>query len=154
MTAAHDGQINATLQKLLAEHSLDNETRLYREVMRDTLMATDMPGVYRIVANASPSESVVDVYGNGYVMQAEQVGAGLAFAQTATPNWQETMEMKSFLAKRDSRPSDLPNKLEVEVRLADILEQGGLIYPVESVSVERAWYCTLPASSVEVREAM
>jgi hypothetical protein len=32
--------------------------------------------------------------------------------------------------------------VEVEVVLQDILLQGGLIYPVESVTVERVWYCT------------
>lgn len=44
--------------------------------------------------------------------------------------------------------------MEVEVRLQDILDQGGLVYPVESVTVERAWYCTLPAGSIEVRPVM
>ena len=42
--------------------------------------------------------------------------------------------------------------IEVEVQLQDILRQGGLIYPVESVTVERAWYCTLPADGIEVRQ--
>lgn len=44
------------------------------------------------------------------------------------------------------------NGVDVAVRLGDILRQGGLIYPVESVTVERVWYCTLPSDSVEVRE--
>ena len=38
------------------------------------------------------------------------------------------------------------------MQLQDILRQGGLIYPVESVTVERAWYCTLPADGIEVRQ--
>jgi hypothetical protein len=44
--------------------------------------------------------------------------------------------------------------VEVEVRLGDILRQGGLIYPVESVTVERVWYCTLPEGAVDVRAMM
>jgi hypothetical protein len=99
----------------------------------------------------APSESVVDVYGSGYLMQAESVGPGLAFAESARPNWQETMEMRAMKAGRAKPPAD---KVEVEIRLEDVLRQGGLIYPVESVSVERVWYCTLPAESIDVREAM
>ena len=45
------------------------------------------------------------------------------------------------------------DRVEVEVRLADLLEQGGRMYPVESVTVERGWYFTLPAGSIDVREA-
>ena len=36
----------------------------------------------------------------------------------------------------------------VAVRLGDVLAQGGLIYPVESVITEKVWYCTLPAGSI------
>ena len=45
-------------------------------------------------------------------------------------------------------------RMEVVVRLGDILDQGGLVYPVESVSIEKAWYCTLPSGSVNVRPVM
>ena len=45
----------------------------------------------------------------------------------------------------------MADHVEVEIRLSDILQQGGLVYPVESVTVERAWYCTLPEGSIEVR---
>jgi hypothetical protein len=127
------------------------ETPLYREAMRDALTPTGTPGLYRLQANATPSESVVDVYGQGYVVQAEQVGPGLAFAESDQPNWQETMEMRVLKSTRTSR-AKTADHIEVEIRLADILEQGGLVYPVESVTVERAWYCTLPAGSIEVRE--
>jgi hypothetical protein len=108
--------------------------------------------VYSLAANASPSESVIDVYGPGYVVQAEQVGAGLAFAESASPDWQETMELRTLRASPDTVRSSR-DRVEVEVRLTDILRQGGLIYPVESVTVERAWYCTLPDGKVDVREA-
>jgi hypothetical protein len=152
MTAQHDGHTQAALDRLLKEHSLGYDTRLYREAMRESLTPTGEPGVYRLSANASPSESVVDVYGNGYVMQAETVGPGLAFAESAAPNWQETMEMRAMRAGRAKLGVPSADKVEVEIRLEDILRQGGLIYPVESVSVERVWYCTLPTESVDVRE--
>jgi hypothetical protein len=142
----------AVLSKLLAEHRLEPGTRLYREALRTSLTSTGSPGVYRLEANAAPVESVVDVYGPGYVVQAEQVGPGLAFAETATPNWQETMELRALRALGNTVEHAAADRVEVEIRIEDVLRQGGLVYPVESVTTERAWYCTLPSGSIEVRE--
>jgi len=150
MPISRDAATDAVLSKLLEENQLTGESRLYREAERSALSTTDTPGVYRLPANARSGESVVDVYGPGYVVQAEQVGPGLAFAQTATPNWQETMELRAVRA----RAGNHPDRVEVEVRLGDLLEQGAIMYPVESVTVERAWYFTLPAGSVDVREVI
>jgi hypothetical protein len=152
MTAQRDESTQKTLERLLDEHRLFAETPLYREAMRDALTPTGTPGVFRLEANPAPSESVIDVYGRGYVVQAEQVGPGLAFAESDSPNWQETMEMRALKAGRGARSTSSPDHVEVEIRLADILKQGGLVYPVESVTVERAWYCTLPSGSIDVRE--
>lgn len=152
MTIPRDGATQAVLDKLLAEHGLSGDTRLYREAERDSLAPAGTAGAYRLRANANPSESVVDVYGQGHLVQAEQVGPGLAFAESAVPNWQETMELRALKAGR-GKPSP-EDRVEVEVLLQDILRQGGLLYPVESVTVERVWYCTLPAGSVEVREVV
>ena len=143
-----DGATQSALDKLLDEYGLAADTLLYREATPDALIPTETPGVFRLLANPSPSESIIDVYGQGYVVQAEQVGAGLAFAESASPNWQETVEMRAL--KGPNGAMALP-PIEVEVRLKDILGQGGLIYPVESVTVERAWYCTLPTDGIEVR---
>ena len=150
MTAQRDESTQQKLQQLLEEHRLFAETPLYREAMRAALTPTGTEGVYRLQANASPSESVIDVYGQGYVVQAESVGPGLAFAESDEPNWQETMEMRVLKATRTSKVK-MADHVEVEIRLSDILQQGGLVYPVESVTVERAWYCTLPEGSIEVR---
>lgn len=152
MPIQRDEATQAVLARLLEEHSLAGETRLYREAERASLMATSTPGVYRLAANASPSESVIDVYGPGYVVQAEQMGPGLAFAESASPNWQETMELRALRSRRGTAGSADLDRVDVEVRLADLLQQGGSMYPVESVAVERAWYFTLPAGSIEVRE--
>ena len=64
MTPPRDEAIQAALDRLLKDYSLAADTRLYREAMRDALTPTGTPGVFRLAANASPSESVVDVYGN------------------------------------------------------------------------------------------
>ena len=148
MTADRDGATQAALDKLLEEYGLAADTRLYREATPEALVPTDTPGVFRLRANASPSEAVVDVYGQGHIVQADEVGPGLAFAETPRPNWQETMEMRTLKAGHGA--ISLP-PVEVEVQLEDILRQGGLVYPVESVTVERVWYCTLPSESVNVR---
>lgn len=152
MTVQRDEATQKALQKLLDEHRLFAETPLYREAMREALIPTQTPGVFRLTANPAPAESVVDVYGQGYVVQAEQVGPGLAFAESDQPNWQETMEMRAMKMTKTSRAAASANHVEVEIRVGDILNQGGLVYPVESVTVERAWYCTLPSGSIEVRE--
>ena len=145
MPIQRDEATQTVLSHLLKEHHLTGESRLYREADRASLTPSNTPGVYHLAANARPSESVIDVYGPGYVVQAEQVGPGLAFAESASPNWQETMELRAL-------KSATKDRVEVEVRLEDLLRQGGLVYPVESVLVERAWYVTLPQGSVEVRE--
>lgn len=136
------------LERLLADRQLTADSRLYREALFSTLVPTGVPGVFRLPANAAPAEAVIDVYGAGHVMQAEQVGAGLAFARTATPNWQETMELRTLRADRGAPPDP---HVEVSVRVEDLIAQGGLAYPVESVTVEEALYWTLPTGSIEVR---
>jgi len=151
MTTPRDPATQTVLDKLLKEHGLSGDSRLYREAIRGSLAPGGGPGVYRLSANLAPSESVVDVYGQSHLVQAEQVGPGLAFAESPWPNWQETMEIRA-LKGRGAGGAPPEDRVEVEVRLKDILAQGGLVYPVESVTVERVWYCTLPRGSEEVRE--
>lgn len=152
MTAPPDDATRSVLDQLLAEYGLQADSRLYREVVREALTPTDAPGVFRLAANPRPWETVIDVYGQGYLVQAEQVGPGLAFAESERPDWQETMEMRALRASRGGPGSSAVDRVEVEIRLGDVLSQGGLLYPVESVTVERAWYCTLPVGWVDVRE--
>jgi len=148
-----DEATQSILAKLLEENGLTEETRVFREAERGSLVSTGTSGRYQLAANAHPSESVIDLYGGpGYVVQAEAVGPGLAFAETPARNWQETMEMRTLRASEAARQSGSAEHVEVEVTVGDILRQGGLVYPVESVEVERVWYFTLPNGSVEVRE--
>lgn len=154
MTTPGNGTPEAMLAQLLADNGFTPETRLYREVLMETLSPTETANVYRLAANAEPSEAVIDVYGQGYLVQAEQVGPGLAFAQSTRPDWQETMELRVLKAGAATREHLAAGRMEVELRLGDVLAQGGLVYPVESVTVEKAWYCTLPSGSVTVREVL
>jgi hypothetical protein len=136
------------LDRLLADRQLTDDSLLYREVPFSALTPAGASGLFRIQANATPSEAVVDLYGAGHIVQAEHVGAGLAFAGRATPNWQETMEMRVVRAEQGMVADP---HVEVAVRVRDLLAQGGRAYPVESVTVEQALYWTLPAGAIEVR---
>jgi len=90
--------------------------------------------VFALSANEDPSEGVVDIYEGGHAALAVNVGPGLAFTASQAEDW-----------------GDDDRKL-VEVRLQDVLDQGGRVYPVDTVITEPVWYFTLPTGSVTVRE--
>jgi hypothetical protein len=120
------------LEGLLREHGLRRDTQLYRCTLPEFLQTRD-DGSSWLTANDDPSEAVVNVYEGGHTETACQIGAGLAFAELAANQWREA------------------GRVLVEVTLADVLDQGGRVYPVESVITERAWYVTLPSGGVSVR---
>ena len=134
MTSSQDSDSEAALDELLRLHGFDGESRFYRQTLPEFLTPASEPDVYRISANDDPSESVVNVYEGGHTWLAQQVGPGLAFVESADNEWRA------------------PERVGVEVRLQDVLEQGGLIYPVASVITDRAWYFTLPAGDVAVHK--
>lgn len=124
---------NDKVRQVMESGGLTGETRLYRYTRREFLEPLEAAGTYRISANPEPSEAVVDVYGGGYISVAALVGPGLAFAESGD-DWKK------------------PGLARVEVVLQDVLDQGGLIYPVESVITDRVWFLTLPEGGVRVRE--
>ena len=92
--------------------------------------------LYRLAArwaDGRSDDTVVDLYAGGHIGLAAQIGAGLAFAESAN-DWEE------------------PERTRVELVLQDVLDQGGRLYPVESVVTQRVWYFTLPKQTVRVRE--
>ena len=133
MTALHDERTEAALQELLQANGWDAETRLYRYTLPEFLDPEGESGACRISSNPEPSEAVADVYGPGHLLTAEQVAPGLAFAESADNEWKAE------------------DRVCVEVRLKDLLDQGGLIYPVESIITDRVWYVTFPRGRVRVR---
>jgi hypothetical protein len=88
-----------------------------------------------VTANPDPSEAVVNVYEGGHVAIAAQIGAGLAFTERRDNRWRAE------------------GRVTVAVRVGDVLDQGGMVYPVESVITEPVWYVTLPAGRVRVTRA-
>ena len=124
---------NAKLKGWMRSNDLTAETRLYRYSLSEFVRATGEPGIAEITANEDPSEAVSDVYGQGHTTLAVHVGAGLAFAETPDNDW-----------RSDGRRC-------VELRLGDALDQGSLVYPVESITTERVWYVTIPQGRIRVR---
>jgi hypothetical protein len=123
----------AALSELLSSHGLTRESRLYRYTLDEFLAPAEGGDGWTLSANPAAGEAVVDIYAQGHVTVAEHLGPGLAFA-TSADDWQES------------------ERALVEVRLGDVLDQNGRLYPVESVVTCQVFYCTLPAGSVLVRK--
>ncbi len=119
------------VEEVLRHHGLSRDSVLYRESL-ETFVERDDDGHETVTANADPSEAVVNVYEGGHVALAAQIGAGLAFNERRDNQWREE------------------GRVTVAVRLGDVLDQGGMLYPVESVITEPVWYVTLPAGRVRV----
>lgn len=128
-----DDDARAKVSELMESHGFTGETCFYRYTLPEFLEPLQEPGTYLISANADPSEAVVNLYAGGHIGLAAQVGAGLAFAESAN-DWEG------------------PGRTRVELVLQDVLDQGGRLYPVESVVTQRVWYFTLPKQTVRVRE--
>ena len=125
---------NSKLAELMQSNHLTAESRLYRYSLSEFLTPTDDPAVFEISANEDPSEAVVNVYEQGHVVLAVHIGAGLAFSESRDNDWRET------------------DRVCIELRLQDVLDQEGRIYPVESITTEQAWYVTLPRGTIRVRK--
>ena len=134
MPTQRDPKTHQALESLLRSSGLGRDARLYRCTRSEFLSPGSAPGSLTLTANAESPEAVVDVYAGGHIKVAEQLGPGLAFAE-----------------KRDNQWLAADRKL-VEIRLEDVLAQGGLLYPVESVVTEKVWFATLPKGSIPVRE--
>jgi hypothetical protein len=132
MTSGHDASTVAKLDELMQTAGFSGETLLYRQSLPEFLQETGEEGVYAITGNSDPSEALVDVYAQGHITLAIHVGTGLAFVQSADNEWVDS------------------GRTSIAVRLQDVLDQGGLIYPVESTITEGVWYLTFPDGSVRV----
>ena len=125
-------QSDDKLAETLEAHGLERTSVLYRETLGEFLSHDDGSGEWSISANPDASEAVVDVYEGGHIALAAQMGPGLAFTERRENQWRDE------------------GRITVALRLGDMLDQGGLLYPVESVITEPVWYVTLPAGRVRV----
>ena len=123
----------ATIGEVMETNGFTGESRFYRYTLPEFLEPLQESGTFRISANPDPSEAVIDVYRGGHIGLAAQIGSGLAFAESAENDWEEA------------------GRTRVAIRLQDVLDQGGRIYPVESIITTRVWYFTLPEGGALVR---
>jgi hypothetical protein len=123
-----------TLKGLMDSYGLSKETLLYRSTLPEYLGEASQEEEFLLTANSDPSEAILSVYDDGHIWLATDMGPGLAFAESEDHEWHDS------------------TRVNVVLRLQDALDQGGLIYPVESVITERVWYLTMPAGKVKVRK--
>ncbi len=109
---------------------LSPDTLLYRATLAEFLVP-DGAGFF-ISADPDAGEALDNVYVADHVVVAHEVGPGLAFAEDAQ-DWADE------------------DRTVVTLRLGDVLDQGGAVYPVTSVITATVWYVTLPAGKVSVR---
>ena len=128
----HNPETERILSETMKAHGLETESVLYRETLEEFLYQDESTGEWRISANDDPSEAVIDLYEGEHVTLAAHVGPGLAFTLNRGSQWAD------------------PGRATVALRLGDALDQGGFIYPVESVTTDTVWYVTLPDGAVRV----
>jgi hypothetical protein len=133
MADPKDSANQTRLDELLEENGWTRDTLLFRSTEAEFLTPTDEPEVFETTGNPDATEAVTDIYGHGHHTMAVHVGLGLAFAEAKEHGWRGA------------------GRKLVGVRLADVIEQGGLLYPVETVITEPVWYATLPTGKVRVR---
>jgi hypothetical protein len=125
--------ITNRLTTLIEANGWDRSTRFFRHNLRSHLDPAPEPGLFRMRANPDPTEAVEDIYAGGHTAQASDKGPGLAFSDEPDDQWSS------------------PDHVCVSIRLGDVLDQGGVIYPVQSVITASVWYMTLPGESIEAR---
>jgi hypothetical protein len=125
------GDLPVEVLEALQANEFSVESRLYRFTLPEFLTPANEDGACHISANPKPEESVRDIYNAGLTIFSKDLPPGLTFARTRDNQWQAE------------------DRVAVELRLGDILEGGGRLYPVEFF--EDAFYLTFPGGSAPVR---
>lgn len=120
------------LNKFMKEFQLTPESTLIRYTNNKYL--NEENGCYYLISKSKPTEMLVDRYhGFWEVFIASEIGSGIAFLSEREDEYEST------------------DRICVEVKLKDVLDQGGLVYNVTSLpSYLKAFFCTLPEGKVKV----
>ena len=120
------------LTTFMKDNNLTSESILYRYTSKGHLKEVD--GQLYIESKQDPIEMVVDRYhGFWEVFIASEIGQGLSFLSNREEEYEST------------------DRVCVEIKLKDVLDQGGLIYTVTSLPAYiKAFFCTLPEGEVKV----
>ncbi len=122
------------LNDIMSAYNLSSESVLFRYSLPKHISTTDQ-SITTINAKDNPEEIIIEGYqGGGHSIHASNIGPGLAF---------------TLVAEEDYKT---PHKVCIEVKIKDIIEQGGLIYKVTSVPAHiNAFFFTLPQGKVKVK---
>jgi hypothetical protein len=120
------------LEGILEEFKLGSNSKLYRYTSRDYLQ--EMNGELYLNAKTYSTDTVIDHYEDkGHFYTSGEIGKGLSFLRQAE---------KDYIRE---------DRVLVSVRLGDVLDQGGLIYRITSLSSYlEGYFCTLPKECVKV----
>jgi hypothetical protein len=121
------------LDTFMKENNLTPESKLVRYTSKTYLK--ELSGEYFLEAKKEPQDMVVDRYhGFWEVFIASEIGQGI-----------------SLLSNREVE-YNISDRVCVEMRLKDVLDQGGLVYNVTSLPAYlNAFFCTLPDGMVKVK---
>ena len=122
------------LAEFLESEGISKESQFYRYTLPEYLRV-DADGKYFVSANPEATEMIEDIYGNGHSMMAKFLGQGLAF----------TTEVEEEFKNDDH--------ILISVKMENILDQEGLIYPdVSSYTDSKAYFITIPKGEIEVQK--
>lgn len=120
-----------TIKDFLEAEGFNSESKFYRYTTEKHLMQADDGGI-EIEAHPAPTEMIVDFYGSGHAIMAKDIGPGLAVTKSADNEYKDD------------------NRKCAEIRLGDVIEQGGLIYEDQSSYEDGTWFFTIPTGKVRV----
>jgi hypothetical protein len=123
-------------QNLLKENNLRESGYVYRYTSEKHLEKDDQ-GNYYLKTKDEPTDMIIDPYrGHNHAFIAREIGPGL-----------------SFLSKKE-REYERHDRVCVKVTIAELMEQGGLIYKVTSLPAYiKPFFFTLPEGRVRVEMA-
>ena len=114
------------------EHFTEN-TKFYRYTLPEFIKQIK-GDIFEITANEEAAEMIEDHYGGGHLKMAKNVGPGLAFTIDSDNEYKEA------------------DRVCVELKLKDILDQEGKIYKDKSSYEEGTWFFTIPKGVVRVKK--
>jgi len=128
LTTEEQDSLNAFMQ----ENNLTKDSKLYRYTSDHYLKKID--DQLFLESKSKPIDMVIDRYhGFSEISIASEVGHGISFLSTREDEY------------------DRSDRVCIEVKLKDVLDQGGLIYTVTSLPAYiKAFFCTLPEGKVKV----
>ena len=125
--------IEDKLRHFIKNEKLEDITSFYRWTSQSHLEKSNN-GKYLLEVRKEATEMVEDIYNQGHIIMAKNVGPGLAFT----------------LSKNNSYASE--DMVCVSIKLEDFLTQGGILYKDVSSHEEGSYFLMLQEGRLEVEK--